>query len=88
MQAWRLQRIGATMNPAHEFESAKVNRTIQRGLARCRRSVAPVVVLAEFLDELRSDPTWDAEQIRIVEFSLRHVLARIVVTESDEPAGD
>ena len=76
------------MNPAHESESAKVNRTIQRGLARCRRSMAPVVVLAEFLDELRSDPTWDAEEIRIVESSLRHVLARIVSAESDEPADD
>jgi hypothetical protein len=76
------------MNPAHEYESARVNRTIQRGLARCRRSVAPVVVLAEFLDELRSDPSWDANQIRIVESALRHVLARIVCTGSTEPGDD
>lgn len=76
-----------TMNPSPEYESAKVNRTIQRGLARCRRSAAPVVILAEFLDELRSDPTWTAEQIRLVEASLRHVLARIVYVDSKEPSG-
>ena len=86
MRAWRLQRTGATMNPAPEFESAKVNQTIQRGLAHCRSSAAPVVALAEFLDELRSDPTWHAAQIRIVESSLRHVLARIVCTQSEESA--
>ena len=73
------------MNPAPEHESARVNRTIQRGLARCRRSAAPVVVLAEFLDELRSDPSWGADQIRIVEAALRHMLARIVCTESTGP---
>lgn len=76
------------MNPAPEHESAKMNRTIQRGLARCRRSAAPVVVLAEFLDELRSDPAWNADQIRIVEASLRHVLARIVCAESTESGDD
>jgi hypothetical protein len=76
------------MNPSPEYESAKVNRTIQRGLARCRRSAAPVVVLAEFLDELRSDPTWTADQIRLVEASLRHVLARIVCAQSIEPSDE
>lgn len=76
------------MSSAPEHESARVNRTIQRGLARCRRSAAPVVVLAEFLDELRSDPSWDANQIRLVESALRQVLARIVCTESAEPDDD
>jgi hypothetical protein len=65
-----------------ELESAKVNRAIQRGLARCRRSNSPVVVLAQFLDELRADQAWHEATIRTVETAIRHILARIVSVES------
>lgn len=63
-----------------ELEQARVNRAIQRGLARCRQSTAPVVELAQFLDDLRTDPTWNESSIRLVESGIRHVLARIVRT--------
>ena len=72
------------MNPAPEIDMAKVNRTVQRGLARCRRSAAPVVALAQFLEELRAEGTWHEASIRQVESPIRHVLARIVVREQDE----
>ena len=65
-----------------DLESAKVNRAIQRGLARCRRSVAPVVTLAQFLDELRMDAAWQDSSIRMVESAVRKILARIVYCET------
>ena len=58
--------------------SDKVNRAIQQGLARCRASTAPIVALALFLDELRSDPLWREADILIVEKATRHILAQIV----------
>jgi hypothetical protein len=62
----------------NDFESAKVNRAIQRGLVRCRSSAAPIVTLAQLLDDLRSDVSWRESEIRSVETAIRHVLARIV----------
>jgi hypothetical protein len=68
-----------TRTAVSDLEPAKVNQAIQRGLELCRRSTAPVVSLAQYLDELRSDPAWSESSIRNVESGIRHVLARIVV---------
>jgi hypothetical protein len=62
----------------NELASAKVNRAIQRGLVRCRSSSAPIVTLAQLIDDLRADATWREADIRCVETAIRHVLARIV----------
>ena len=59
-------------------EQNKVNLAIRRGLARCRGSVAPIVELARYLDDLHCDPAWSNGEIRIVESSIRHILARLV----------
>jgi hypothetical protein len=61
-----------------------VNRAIQRGLARCRNAAAPVVEVAQFLDDLRADPTWSESSIRLVESGIRHVLARIVRNSTND----
>jgi hypothetical protein len=44
--------------------------------------VAPIVELARYLDDLHSDPAWNSAEIRIVESSIRHILARLVKTDS------
>jgi hypothetical protein len=63
-------------------EQNKVNLAIRRGLARCRGTVAPIVELARYLDDLHSDPAWNGAEIRIVESAIRHILARLVKTDS------
>ena len=68
-------------NPA-----AKVNGAIQKALSLCRHSVAPIVSLAQIVDELHADPTWTAREVRQVETSLRRILARL--TERDWPTSN
>ena len=63
---------------------ADVNRAIQDGLARCRSSSIPIVALAMFLDELRTDSQWRDADILIVEKAIRHILARIVVRQEPD----
>jgi hypothetical protein len=64
--------------PVTDREQNKVNLAIRRGLSRCREATAPIVALAMFLEELRCDPAWNREDIRLVEAGIRHVLARVV----------
>ena len=59
-------------------EQNKVNLAIRRGLGRCRSSLAPIVALSLFLEELRCNPAWEREEIRVVESGIRHVLAQVV----------
>jgi len=59
----------------------KVNDAIQRGLALCRHSVAPIVSLAQIVDELHADPNWTAREVRQVEIALRKILARLTERE-------
>lgn len=56
----------------------KVNDAIQRGLAQCRHSVAPIVTLARFVDDLHADPTWHPSEIMAVEKAIRHILVSIM----------
>ena len=63
-------------------EENKVNLAIRRGLARCRGSVAPIVELARYLDDLHCDPAWNSAEIRIVEMAIRHILAKVVNPDS------
>jgi hypothetical protein len=60
-------------NPA-----GKINAAVQQGLAACRHSVAQLVALAEFLDDLRAHNRWTSDEIQQVEAAIRHVLARLV----------
>lgn len=61
-------------------EAYQVNEAIQRGLTLCRRSVAPIVALAQFVDDLRADPRWRESDVRLVELSIRRILARVIST--------
>jgi hypothetical protein len=61
-------------------ESNPVNEAIQQGLALCRRSVAPIVALAQFVDDLRADPNWRESDVRLVEMSIRRILARMITS--------
>ena len=61
-------------------ESNQVNEAIQRGLALCRRPVAPIVALAQFIDDLRADPRWRESDVRLVESSIRRILARVMIS--------
>jgi hypothetical protein len=63
-------------------EENKVNLAIRRGLARCRGTVAPIVELARYLDDLHCDPAWNSAEIRIVETAIRHILAKVVRTNN------
>lgn len=56
----------------------KVNEAIQRGLATCRSSVAPLVALSQFLDELHADPNWNEVEVHLVDAAIRRILARVV----------
>lgn len=58
--------------------SSKINHAVQRGLAACRHSVAPIVSLARFIDELKADPHWNEAEVHEVESAVRHILARLV----------
>jgi hypothetical protein len=58
--------------------SGKINFAVQKGLAECRHSVAPIVSLARFIDELNADPTWTASEVQEVESAVRHILARLI----------
>jgi len=63
-------------NPRHD-SSDKVNSAIQKGLTLCRHSVAPIVSLAQIVDELHADPSWSPREVRLVEIALRKILARL-----------
>jgi hypothetical protein len=65
----------------HHPPRDKINRAIQNGLAACRRSPAPIVTLAQVIDQLHMDATWSTAEVNQVERGLRHVLARIVTRE-------
>jgi len=63
-------------DPRHDRE-IRVNDAIQKGLTLCRHSVAPIVSLAQVVDELHADPTWSPREVRQVEIALRRILARL-----------
>jgi hypothetical protein len=71
---WQMKRESAP--------SWKINAAIQAGLAECRKSAAPIVTLAQLIDELHLDPTWSDDEVRLVEKGVRHVLARIMMRPS------
>ena len=56
----------------------KVNAAIHAGIRECRQSAAPIVVLARVIDELRMDPTWAPDDVRLVEKGMRRILANLV----------
>ena len=61
-----------------EQPQKRVSAAVERGLDLCRHSVAPIVSLAQVVDELHADPTWTPPEVRQVESALRKILARIV----------
>ena len=65
-----------------EKTPAKINEAVQKGLALCRHSVAPIVALSQFVDELRSNPAWKEGEVAVVEAAIRHILARVVSRQS------
>ncbi len=65
-------------DPGTDNSRSKVNRAIERGLDLCRHSVAPIVSLAQVIDDLHADPSWTDGEVRQVETALRKMLARIV----------
>jgi hypothetical protein len=60
----------------------KANAAVQEGVDRCRQSVAPLVTLALFIDELRASPHWQDAEIIQVETAIRRILRRI---SDDQP---
>jgi hypothetical protein len=69
----------------HDLPQAKVNAAVERGLSLCRHSVAPIVSLAQVVDELRADPNWTSGEVRQVEMALRKILVRVVSREPGTP---
>lgn len=63
---------------------SRVNDAIHKGIQRCRQSLAPIVVLAQVVDDLRMDPTWSQQDVRLVELGMRRILARLVARQPTE----
>jgi hypothetical protein len=60
----------------------KANAAVRDCVDRCRQSVAPLVTLALFIDELRASPHWRDAEIIQVEIAIRRILRRI---SDDQP---
>lgn len=72
--------MGKTQTHAADSQH-KVNAAVQRGLRLCRQSVAPIVSLAQIVDELHADSSWSESEVRQVEVVLRRLLARLTEKE-------
>ena len=79
---WRGSAAGGNENVDSTGSPRRINEAVQRALSLCRHSVAPIVSLAQIMDELRTDQTWTADDVQQVESALRRVLARLVERES------
>ena len=72
--------------PRYEHSRNKLRAAVEKGLALCRHSVAPIVSLATIVDELQADPSWTTAEVRRVDAALRRILARLIRSEQKVPA--
>lgn len=63
-------------------DNHKVNEAIHVCLDRCYSAKLPVSCMVEFLESLRTDPSWQPHELEAVERRVRHILTLIV----EEPA--
>jgi hypothetical protein len=56
----------------------RIQEAIQACVARCKFHDAPLACIAEFIDKLRADPTWNEPAVARVETAARKILARLI----------
>lgn len=56
----------------------RINDAIQQGLKECRHSVAPLVALSRYIDELNANRLWRRANVAKVESAIRHILVRVI----------
>jgi len=56
----------------------KVQDAIRDCVASCQRATEPLTCIAEFVGELRNDPTWSEAEIVQVQTTATRVLARLL----------
>ena len=67
-------------------EAAKVNQAIRACICQCYGSDAILAKFVTFLDSLRRTEDWNEADVRLVEASVRRLLAGLLVAETlDSP---
>jgi hypothetical protein len=65
--------------------TCKINRAVRECVGRCFRSQTPLTALAEYVEQLKADPSWaEAEILRVETTVLRMV--NQVVSQPDHAA--
>jgi hypothetical protein len=63
---------------ADRHSAAEFNAVVREGVTVCRQSVAPIVALAEFIDDLHATPGWNDAAVLRVETAIRRILTRML----------
>ena len=58
--------------------ASQLNDAVREGVARCRRSAAPIVTLAQYLDDLHATPGWNDAAVLRVETAIRRILTNML----------
>ena len=56
----------------------QINGAVREGVALCRQSAAPIVTLAQFLDDLHATPGWNDAAVLRVETAIRRILTKML----------
>jgi hypothetical protein len=56
----------------------KINEAIHECLEHCYCAQLPIACMVEYLDHLRDNPDWDADDVEMVETRVRQILTLIV----------
>jgi hypothetical protein len=59
----------------------RIQDAIRTCLAKCQLHETPIACVAEFIEQLRSDPTWSEFDVNQVETTVRKILARLIDPE-------
>ena len=63
---------------------AKINEAIRACLERCYGDKTPLASIADFIGELREDPTWREAEVEEVESTVLRMLSLIVEKPEEE----
>jgi hypothetical protein len=66
------------------IDAPRINAAIRQCLPRCYVSQTPLPCLAEFVTDLRADPTWRDADILEVEVAVRQMLKGLVVDPNSD----
>jgi hypothetical protein len=55
----------------------RIQEAVRDCLARCRTHETPLICIAEFLDEKRSNPVWTDAELTQVQITVSRVLSRL-----------